>query len=89
MKKAKKSVTYEMRYKHKLNMLEPGMIMLKWIGILLVAGLVLLLFHLRIAAYIALGLAGAIFLVFMILLAIEAHQDSVLNKIALQENKEE
>ena len=35
MKKAKPSVTYETLYKHKLNMLGPGTVMLKWIGILL------------------------------------------------------
>ena len=30
---------YDSRYRRKLNMLEPGMAMLKWIGLLGVAGL--------------------------------------------------
>ena len=88
MKKVKPPVTYETRYKHKLNMLEPGTAMLKWSGILLLAGLVRLL-RLKLVSYIIWGLAGAIFLLLLILLAIEAHQDSVLNEIAAQEHKED
>ena len=88
MKKIKPSVTYETRYKHKLNMLEPGTAMLKWSGILLLAGLVRLL-RLKLVSYIIWGLAGAIFLLLLILLAIEAHQDSVLNEIAAREQKED
>ena len=89
MKKANPPLIYETRYKHKLNMLEPGAAMLKWIGILLLAGLVLQMLRLKLVSYIVFGLAGAIFLLLLILLAIEAHQDSVLNKIAAQEHKEE
>ena len=89
MKKTKPPVTYETRYKHKLNMLEPGTAMLKWSGILLLVGLVLRLFRLKLVSYIVWGLAGAIFLLLLILLAIEAHQDSVLNEIAAQEHKED
>ena len=51
MKKAKTPVTYETRYKHKLNMLEPGTAMLKWSGILLLVGLVLLLWMHRAQHY--------------------------------------
>ncbi len=79
------TITYENRYKHKLNMLEPGTVMLKWIGIFLAVGLTLLLLHMKIAAYIMFGVAGATFLFLLILLAIEAHQDNVLNEIAAQE----
>ena len=50
MKKEKSPVTYETRYKHKLNMLEPGTAMLKWIGILLLVGLVLRLFRLKLVS---------------------------------------
>jgi len=89
MKEAKPPETYETRYKHKLNMLEPGTAMLKWVGILLLAGLVLRLFRLKLVSYIVFGVAGAIFLLLLILLAIEAHQDSVLNEIAAQEHKED
>ena len=88
-KKKRLPVTYETRYKHKLNMLEPGTAMLKWIGILLLVGLVLWLFRLKLVSCIVWGLAGAIFLLLFILLAIEAHQDSVLNEIAVQERKED
>lgn len=89
MKKTKPPATYETRYKHKLNMLEPGTAMLKWSGILLLVGLVLRLFRLKLVSYIVWGLAGVIFLLLLILLAIEAHQDSVLNEIAAQEHKED
>ncbi len=89
MKKEKSPITYETRYKHKLNMLEPGTVMLKWIGVLLPAGVVLWLFGVKIAACVVLGAAGALFLLLLILLAVEAHQDRVLNEIASRENKEE
>lgn len=60
MKRSKPGVTCETRYRHKLNMLEPGTAMLKWVGI---------------------------FLMFMILLIVEAHQDRVLNELAARENR--
>ena len=63
--------------------------MLKWSGILLLVGLVLRLLRLKLVSYIVWGLAGAIFLLLLILLAIEAHQDNVLNEIAAQEHKED
>ena len=89
MKKEKPSVAYETCYKHKLNMLGPGMLMLKWTGLLFLIGFVLQLIRLKFVSYIVFGLAGTIFLVLVILLAIEAHQDNVLNEIAAQENKED
>ena len=79
---------YDSRYRRKLNMLEPGTAMLKWTGLLGAAGLVLFLLHLKAAACIALGLAGVLFVLLLILLAVEAHQDRVLNGIALQEQRE-
>ena len=36
---------YDNRFRHKLNMLEPGEAMLKWIGLLGVVGLLLFLLH--------------------------------------------
>lgn len=89
MKKTKPPVTYETRYKHKLNMLEPGTVMLECIGVLLLGGLVARLFRLKLVSYIIWGIARAIFLVLLILLAVEAHQDNVLNSIAVQEHKDE
>lgn len=87
MKKENTSMTYETRYKHKLNMLEPGTVMLKWMGRLLLAGVVLFLFQLKSVSYIVFGLAGVEFLLLLILLAVEAHQDRVLNDIAEQEKR--
>ena len=76
------------RFKHKLNMLEPGTVLLKWIGILGAVGLALLLLHWKTLACCMLGLSGALFVLLLILLAIEAHQDKVLNEIALREDLE-
>lgn len=67
-------------------MLEPGTVMLKWTGIFLLIGLVLRLLRWKIAAWISFGAAGAIFLVLMLLLAIEAQQDHILNELAEQED---
>lgn len=88
MKKAKPPVTYETKCRHKLNMLEPGTVMLKWVGIFLLLGLVLQLVHRTLAALIAFGFAGAIFLMLVVLLVIEAHQDRILNELAAQETGE-
>ena len=74
-------------YKHKLNMLEPGSIMLKWIGILILIGLLLYIFKLKIVAYGAWILSGIIFVVLLILLTIEGHQDKVMNEIGIRENE--
>ena len=77
----------EKRYKHKLNMLEPGTIMLKWIGILILIGLLLYIFKLKIVAYGAWILSGIILIVLLILLTIEGHQDKVMNEIGIKENE--
>lgn len=77
----------EKRYKHKLNMLEPGSIMLKWIGILILIGLVLYVFRFRMVAFCAWILSGIIFVVLLILLTIEGHQDKVMNEIGIRENE--
>ena len=82
-----KIVDEEKRFKHKLNMLEPGSRMLKWIGILIVIGLLLYFFRFRMAAICVLAVSGIVFAVLMVLLAIESHQDKVLNEIAIEENK--
>ena len=74
-------------YKHKLNMLEPGSIMLKWVGILILIGLVLYVFRFRMVAFCAWILSGIIFVVLLILLTIEGHQDKVMNEIGIRENE--
>ena len=88
MKRTKTPITYETRYKRKLNMLEPGTAMLKWIGGLALVALTLHLLHFEFALYIVLGVAGAIFLLLLLLLAIETRQDRVLNEIAAQEHRD-
>ena len=82
-----KIVDEEKRFKHKLNMLEPGSRMLKWIGILIVIGLLLYFFRFRMAAICVWAVSGIVFAVLLVLLAIESHQDKVLNEIAIEENK--
>ena len=69
-------------------MLEPGTKMLKWIGILALAGLLLYILRLRIAAFCLWALSGVVFVVLIVLLAIEGYQDKVMNDIAIKENKE-
>ncbi len=77
----------EKRFKHKLNMLEPGTRMLKCIGILILIGLLLYVFKFRIAAFCLWAVSGIIFVVLLILLAVETYQDNVLNEIGIEENK--
>lgn len=77
----------EKRFKHKLDMLEPGIRMLKWMGILILIGILLYIFQIRMAAYCVWAVSGIIFVVLLILIAIESHQDNVMNEIALKENK--
>ena len=82
-----KKLGNEKRYKHKLNMLEPGIKILKIIGILIFIGLPLYVLHFRVAAFCIWAVSGIIFAILLILLAIEAHQDNVMNEIGIEENK--
>lgn len=77
------------KYKHKLNMLEPGIRMLQIIGILLLLGLVCYLLGFLILCRISIGIAAVIGLILFILLLIEQHQDKVLNRQAIQERSHE
>ena len=77
----------EKRFKYKLNMLEPGTRMLKWIGILILIGILLYIYQFRMAAFCVWAASGIVFGVLLILLAIEAHQDNVMNEIAIKENE--
>ena len=81
-------VTYDNRYRHKLNMLNPGTEMIKWIGALVLIGLALLLLRLNLVAYFIFGLAGLLVVALVVLLVVEAHQDRVLNELALQEDSD-
>ena len=88
MRNTNHTAAYEKRYKYKLNMLEPGTVMVKCIGFLLLAGIVFTFLGLTIGVIISFAGAGAVFLVLMVLLLIEDHQDRVLTEIALRENRE-
>ena len=88
MRKTIKDTSYDTRFRHKLNMLEPGTAMLKWIVSLALVAIALHLLHFEFASYIVSGVAGTIFLLLLLLLAIEARQDRVLNEIAAQEHKD-
>ena len=83
-----KDTSYDTRFRHKLNMLEPGTVMLKWVGIFLLLGVVMRLIRRELAALISFGFAGALLLL-VILLAVETHQDNVLNAIAAREQQEQ
>lgn len=83
-----KNMCYDNRYKYKLNMLEPGIIMMKIIGALFVFGCVFWVAKWHWLSVIFLFLSGIIFTVLLILVAIEAHQDTVLNDIVMRENNE-
>ncbi len=83
--RSKKTLGYDERYKHKLNMLGRGQGMMKIVGILLVVGAVLRLFGRSTPSTVAFLLAGAVFAALLVLVAIELHQDRVLNDIAAKE----
>ena len=87
-KKDKRDKTsYDTRYRHKLNMLWPGQIMMKIVGLLLLLGGIAWLAGLRAIGAALLFLAGLVFAVLLILVAIELHQDRVLNELAAKEHK--
>ena len=69
-------------------MLVPGTRMLIGIGILIVIGILLYVFKYIVAAYCVWAGAGIVFAVLLVLLAIESHQDKVMNDIAIKENRE-
>lgn len=72
----KRQINYDARYRRKLNMLEPGALMLKIAGVLALIGVI------------AHGLKMRLIAALLILVRIELHQDRVLNEIARRENEE-
>ena len=72
----KRQINYDARYRRKLNMLEPGALMLKIAGVLALIGVI------------AHGLKMRLIAMILILVRIELHQDRVLNEIARRENEE-
>ena len=85
----KKSVTHSARYRHKLNMLEPGICMMKCSGAFVLIGFVLQLLGCQLPAVVMFWLAGAVFFVLLVLVAVELHQDKVLNDLTAAEQKDE
>ena len=81
----RRHVSYENRYKRKLNMLEPGFAMMKMIGALFLAGVLFWAADCRRFSVIMLLLAGGVLAVLLVLLAVEARQDKVLHDIAIRE----
>ncbi len=71
-------------YKHKLNMLELGCKILKLIGILLAGGLLTHSIHLYSVRNIVLVVVGIMLATLLILVAVELHQDKVLNEQAVR-----
>lgn len=69
-------------------MLWPGKNMIKIVGVLLVIGFLCWLLKWQIIASAAWSLAGMVFAVLPVLVAVELHQDKVLNEIAMRENEE-
>ena len=62
--------------------------MLKIVGVLLLLGIMFWLLKWNIIASTVFALAGVIFAILLILVAVELHQDKVLNEIAMRETKE-
>lgn len=81
--------TLDQRYRHKLNMLEPGCRMLKIAGALGLAGLLLRWAGATTLSRAALIIAALLVLALLILVRVELHQDRVLNEMALREMQEE
>lgn len=67
-----------MKYKHKLNMLEPGTKICKVIAILLITGIIFTIFHMKVIGIAMLMITVMLFFVLLLLLAIEQHQDNQL-----------
>lgn len=86
VEKENENTTYENRYKHKLNMLWPGQTMMKLVSVLLLMGIFFRLLKWQTISVAAFLLSGGLFAVLLILVAIELHQDKVLNEIAMREN---
>lgn len=82
-------ITYENRYRHKLNKLWPGQTMLKIVGVFLLMGLLFRFLKWRGFASAAFVPTAVVFAVLMILVSIELHQDKVLNEIAMRETEEQ
>lgn len=68
-------------------MLEPGLKMVKAVGLFIVIGIVFYIFKVFYLCYIFSGIAALIGVILWVLLMIESHQDKVLNQQAIQERR--
>lgn len=82
------AVPYDSCYRHKLNMLWPGGIMLKITGALSLPGVLFRLLQWRVPALAAFALAGAALAVLLTLVAVVLRRDRVLNRLAMREREE-
>lgn len=80
--------TYDTRFKHKLNMLEPGCRILLGVLVLFGAGVICSLLGWRKGMCILFACAAGGAAVLFALVAIELRQDRILNKIAEEEMKQ-
>ena len=85
--KRKPSRSCDERYRHKLNMLGPGTVMLRICAVLTATGGLCFGLSWPIAATILFTLACLLLLVLLGLICIELHQDRVLNELAARENQ--
>jgi phage-related holin len=74
-------------YKHKLNMLEPGLKMVKAIGVFALISLICYLLKAVLISYLFGGLTLLLIVILWILIIIEQHQDNVMNRQAIEEEK--
>jgi len=77
------------KYKHKLNMLEPGIKIIESIGGLLVAGILLYVFGLKVMSYLCFGISVLAALMLFSLLIIEHHQDEVMFREAKKADRKQ
>lgn len=77
------------KYKHKLNMLEPGLKMVKAIGVLAMLSLVCYFLKAIRISYLFGALAVILAIILWILIIIEQHQDNVMNRQAIEEGEVE
>ena len=88
MSKKSENASLTKRYKHKLNMLYPGQIMLKISLILFGLGLIFCIFQVEKVYVIFFCGSGIVLLALFILVAIELHQDRVLYELAKSQDPE-
>ena len=81
-------VCYEKRFRHKLNLLEPGLVVMRVVALLAAAGGIGLLMQWMLLARIAFALSGVLFVGLMVLVGVEQYQDRVLNELAQREMTE-